>query len=379
MSNSSNRRLVLIGLEDDTGTVTGPMQVIETLSGFAMKAVGDTITRDIVRPSLSKTGSMVGAKNWDITLPMELKGGGAEAGVVQPPELHSVLLACGLVLEAAKVIRVSGLTAGFAFQDTIGNTTAANTTGQLIHAVMDTESALFVIIENEPAVGDELTLGTATATVVSVDDALVYRPTSKRTEFKKVTLHAHFDGQRRISTRAVADIGFDWSSGKSVTANFTLKGNYARPEDQPMPDATFSDLFPPIVESAGMTLDDYPTQKGTIEKLSFSLGNEIVAVPDVNSPSGRNSYRISDRKPTGSIDPTSVALNEFNPFEYWEDGNKAAIFATLGDTAGEQVSIVLPASQFTAVSDKERNGDDVYELPFDVTGRSDNEFYLFFH
>lgn len=379
MSNSSKRRLVLIGLEDNTGAVSGPMQVIETLSGFDMKPVGEAISRDVVRPSMSKTGSMVGAKNFDITLPMELKAGGLDAGTVQQPELHAALLACGLVLQAAKVIRVSGLTVGYAFQDTIDNTTASNTTGELIHAVMGTESALYVIVENEPSVGDELSIGTATATVTSIEDALVYRPTSNRTDFKQVTIHGHYDGQRRIATHAVADLSFDWSAGQAVTANFTLKGNYASPADVAMPDAQYSDVFPAIVESAGMTLDDYPTDQGTIEKLSFSLSNEITAVPDVNSPSGRDSYRISDRAPTGSIDPESLALNDFNPFEYWENGNKAAIFATLGKELGQRVSIVLPATQFTSISDKERAGSDAYDLPFDVTGKSDNEFFLFFH
>lgn len=379
MSNSSKRRLVLIGLENAAGALDGSMQVIETQMGFAMKAAGETIARDVARPSMSKVGSVVGAKNWDITLPMELKGGGIDTDVVQQPELHAALLACGLVLEAAKVIRVSGLTTGYTFQDTVTNTTASNTAGELIHAVQDTTSTLYVKIENEPDVGDALQIGTATATVVSVDDALLYRPTSKREDFKNVTLHAHFDGQRRIATHAVADLSFDWSAGKNVTANFTLKGNYASPSDVTMPDANYSDVFPAIVESAGLTVDDYPTDQGTIEKLGFSLSNEIVAVPDVNSPSGRDSYRIADRKPTGSVDPESLALSDFNPFEYWESGNKAAIFATLGKDTGDRVSIVLPATQFTSVTDKERAGSDAYDLPFDVTGKADNEFFLFFH
>lgn len=379
MSNSTKRRLVLIGLEDNTGAVDGPMQVIETLSGFEMKAAGETIARDVARPYLSKSGSMVGAKNWDITLPMELKGGGMNGNQVQTPELHAALLACGLVQEAAKVVRVSGLTSGYAFQDTVTNTTASNTAGELIHAVMDTESALYIKVENEPAIGDELSIGPVTATVTAVEDAMVYRPSSKRSEFKNVTVHAHYDGQRRIAAHAVADLSFDWSAGQIVTANFTLKGNYLSPSDQVMPEADYSDVFPAIVESAGLTLDDYPTDQGTIEKLGFALANELTAVPDVNSPSGRDSFRITDRKPTGSIDPEALALADFNPFDYWESGDKAAIFASLGQNAGDRVSIVLPATQFTSVTDKERAGNDAYDLPFDVTGSKDNEFFLFFH
>jgi hypothetical protein len=72
-------------------------------------------------------------------------------------------------------------------------------------------------------------------------------------------------------------------------------------------------------------------------------------------------------------------LADFNPFTLWENGAKAAIHATLGSVVGEMVSVVIPAAQFTGIKDKERAGDDVYDLRYSATGSNDDEFYLFFH
>lgn len=383
MNNNARRRLVVIGLELADGSIDGSMQVIETLKGFTMKPMGETLSRDIARASLSKAGSVIGAKNWDITLPLELIGGGLNTGVVQSPPMHPVLLACGMVVEAGKVLTVSSLSAVPDFKVSVENTTATNTMGTMIHHIAGVnagEATLFISdVQNVPNVADALDMDGVTATVVTIEDALVYRPSSDRTEHRNVTLHAHFDGQRRIATRAVADLSFDWEAGKYCTANFTLKGNYASPTNIAVPAADYADRVPAIVESAGLTIDDYPTDIGTIEKLGFALGTDIVAVPDVNSADGRHSFRIADRKPTGSVDPETTDLADFNPFTAWESGAKATIFATLGTVPGERVSICLPATQFTSISDKERAGSDAYDLPFDITGEQDDEFFLFFH
>jgi len=80
MSNSSNRRYIAIGLEDANGDVTGPMPVIETLSGFSIKPNGDVKTRDITRASMSQVGGVVGAKNWDVEVPVEMNRCGVRPG-----------------------------------------------------------------------------------------------------------------------------------------------------------------------------------------------------------------------------------------------------------------------------------------------------------
>lgn len=385
MSNSSNRRYIAIGLEDANGDVTGPMQVIETLSGFSIKPNGDVKTRDITRASMSQVGGVVGAKNWDVEVPVELKGAGLDQDgiTVLAPAIHPLLMACGMAAEAGAMIAVTGLAGMPKLGDELTNSTTPGVVGTVAHVVMGGEAGEAVIwvrdLQTAPVAADELAAGAATATTASIADALVYRPESDRTLHQMTTIHAHLDGQRRIATRALGDLSFDWSAGEFSKAQFSLKGLYQAPTNLPLPNAVYSDIEPPIAQSAGLALGDYPTDTGTIEKLSFKLGAEIAAVPDINSPHGRHSYRITGRKPTGSIDPEVVDLAEFNPFDLWANGGKASIHATLGSVPGERVSLVLPATRMTGISDKERAGSDAYDLSFDVTGIDDDEFYLFFH
>ena len=383
MNNSTNRRYVAIGLENPDGTLNGSMQVIEALSGLSIKPNGDVKNRDVVRATMSQVGSVIGAKNWDITVPVELKGAGMDGASVKAPALHPLLMSCGMANEAGAMIAVSGLSATPVLGAELSNTTASNVVGTVAHVVAGANAGEAVIwvrnLQNAPSVSDALSAGSITATVVSVEDALVYRPESERSQHHTAVIHTHYDGQRRIAERVRGDFSFDWTAGEFCKMQFTMKGLYQSPDNVPMPDASYTDIEPPIAQSAGLMLGDYPTDTGTIEKLSFKLGADIVPVPDINSPNGRHSYRIKGRKPTGSVDPEAVPLASFNPFTLWENGDRAAIHATLGADPGKRISVVIPSPRVTGVNDKERAGSDAYELPFDATGTDDDEFYLFFH
>ena len=336
-----------------------------------------------MRDTLSDPGVVIGAKNYDITLPVELKGAGMDGTTVKAPEMHAAFLACGMVLDAAVMLTVNSVSGTFTAGETLTNSTAANAVGTVAHVVDNgngTQTLWVYGVQNDPAVGNALNGDTsgATATITVVDDALCYRLTSDRSQHPTCQVHTYLDAKRRIGRRARASLQFDWQAGEFATVQFTLKALYETPTDESLPGANYSDVLPPIGESAGLTIAGYP-DGATIEKLGFQLGNEIVAVPDINSEHGRHSFRIKARKPTGSVDPEAIPLGDFNPFSLWENGTKSAIHATLGKAAGERVSVVVPASQFTGVKDKERAGLDAYDLAYRATGTKDDEFFLFFH
>jgi len=234
-------------------------------------------------------------------------------------------------------------------------------------------------VQNLPAEDDEIAAGDATGTAGTYEEALVYRPESDRTYHRTAVLHAHYDGQRRIAKAARGSLSFDWTAGEFCTVQFSLMGLYESPDNVAIPSAEFDDRQPPIGQSAGLRLGAYPTDIGTIEKLSFDLASDIQPIPDINSPNGRKSYRIAGRAPTGSINPESVPLGDFNPFALWESGGKAAVSASLGAAAGERISMVVTGARITGITDAERAGSDAYELPFEATGSNDDEFYLLFH
>lgn len=384
MQNNTRRRLVLLGLEDSQGQLDGSLMALPVQNGFSMAAEGDTKGRDIVLPSMSNIGSKIGAKNWKITAPFELMGGGITAGTVKPPAIHPLLLASGMVQEAGILLAVSGVTGDFKLGAQVSNTTTSDVVGTVVQFVPGASASVGVLwirnAQNLPAVDDALSAGAATATAGSFEKALVYRYESDRASHKKAILHAHYDGQRRIATGIAGSMKFDWKAGEICTIEFSLSGLYETPSNQPIPPAQFDlEREPPIGESAGLRMGAYPAAQGTIEGISLDTAADIQPIPDINSPHGRKTYRIAGRKPTGSINPEVVTLSSFNPWLLWEQGTKAAISATLGSAPGERISIAIPAPRVTGLSDEERAGSDAQQISFEATGTNDDELYLIFH
>lgn len=384
MHNNTRRRMVLIGLEDTNGALVGSMAALPVQSSFSMSPEGETKSRDIVRPSMSKVGSSIGAKNWNISLPLELTGGGIDGGNIENPPIHPCLLASGMVQEAGLMLPVTGVTGKFKLGDTVLNDTATDTVGVVVRYVPGQELGEGTLwlrdVEAIPADTDALTTaGGAEAVAGVAEKSLVYRFESDRSQHQTAVLHAHFDGQRRIATRCAASFQFEWKAGEFTTMQFTMNGVYQSPSDQPLPSAVVVDIEPPIGESAGLIMGDYPTAAGTIETLSFDAGIDIQGIPDINSANGRKLYRIADRTAKGSIDPEVAPLTDFNPWTLWESGQKAMIAATLGNADGYRVSVVIPAPRVTGLGDADRAGSDVQKIDFEATGDNDNEFYFIFH
>ncbi|MGH1461000.1 MAG: hypothetical protein ACRBB6_03080 [Neptuniibacter sp.] len=381
----NNTRVVLVRKLDPDGTPNGSYQVIETLAGMTMKPNGDVKERNTVNASMSDRGAKVGAKNWDINLPVELKGAGVTGNTVNTPELNNIFQACGMILDAAAMITVSGASGDFTPGEPLTNTTAGNAIGDLAHSVdVGSNKVLWVYnLQNMPADTDAIVGDTSTETAAvsgTPEDALCYRLVSDRDQHSMCEIHTHFDGIRRVADRARGTFNFEFKAGEISSLQFSMKGLYAEPTDENLPSATYSEVEPPFAENAGLTIEGYPTADNTIDKFNFSLGQSVVAVSDINSPNGRHSYRIAGkRKPNGSIDPEVIALSEFNPFDLWTNGTRAPIHGTLGTAPGERISVVVTQAQFTAISDKERAGNDVYDLSYRATGDNDNEFYMFFH
>lgn len=379
----SQKRLVLMAEENPDGTLASPLQAVMTQTGSSIKPAGDVLERNIDRPTISPEAHVVGAKEFDIQLPIELKGGGVQGGL-QRPELHAGLLACGLVVSAGAMIVVAGNTGTWQPGETVTNTTENNAVGVLVHVARRPGNVTQIWVkdlQNLPSDGDTL-IGDGSGASATVDaapaDAWCYGVTSDRSQQRTAQIQMHRDGVRYIARRCRGSLSFDWQAGKFSAVTLQLKSLYERPSDQTLPNAAFSELLPPVAGNAGLVVGDYPEGAGTVEKLSFQLGNDVQPVPDMNSPDGRNSFRIVRRSPTGSVDPDVTELAQFDPFEDWEKGELQTIYASLGSEPGNTISVLIGGCQYTGITDRERAGLDVYDLSFRATG-NDDEFYLFFH
>lgn len=158
---------------------------------------------------------------------------------------------------------------------------------------------------------------------------------------------------------------------------FTMRGLWVNPEEVAMPTPTIRDLTPPMIAGIGLALGGYVP---ALNSLELSIGNTVSRRTDINSANGLTGLFVSDRAPSGSVDPEAADLAAFNPWSAWAEAGKAQISATIGTEAGNIIAIDVPKAQYGRPSYGDRDGLLTYQLPFTPTIDSlgDDELKLMF-
>jgi hypothetical protein len=359
--------------------------------GVTISPTGEKLVRDIISQTYSPQGHVIGVKQTKISFEVEMKGGGLDTGVIQNPEMDVLLQCCGMVRSAGLVMPVDTVAvATFSVGEEVTNTTQLGETvgyvAQYIDNGDDTGTLFLRDVENDPTDGDALageTSGTTAAADGTPSDALCYRPTSTRTSMESATIHFHRDGHRHILTGCRGTVDFDYSVGKYGVAKFEITGIYNAPTDQSLPSPTYpgADITPPVVINAGLQIASIDMDLTAVNALSLRLGNTVNLRRDINAATGLVGLEITDRNPTGSVDPEAVDLSDFNPWTAWENATEQKIYCDIGDTAGNQIHPYIPRALYEEASYADRDGLVVYSLPFTAKGgdEGDDEFWLFFY
>lgn len=204
-----------------------------------------------------------------------------------------------------------------------------------------------------------------------------YLPHSVQTEHGSCTIWWYEDG---ILHKAVGCRG-TWSLSMTVnqigSIEFNMTGLYVPPIDEALPSPTILDLIPPACAGIGLTLGAFTP---VLNSLQLSMGNKIAQRKDLNADTGITGVGIVGRDPAGSVDPEADTLANFNPWDQWSAGSKAAISATLGSASGNQIKITVPKAQYGTPKYGDREGTLIYDLPFTPTidSAGDDELKLEF-
>lgn len=189
------------------------------------------------------------------------------------------------------------------------------------------------------------------------------------------TLYFYEDGVLHKMPGSMGNMSLNAPVGGVATLSFSMSGMWEDPEDADVPDAVLPYVDPPIVEGVGLTVGQWSPD---VTALSLDLGNTVSKRKSVNAANGVAGFYLSNRNPTGSIDPEAVDLATANPWIDWKNGAVAQLHATIGAVAGNQVSIFGVGCQYNKPSYGDRDGLRTYSLPFTFTGEDDNEFSLTF-
>lgn len=207
------------------------------------------------------------------------------------------------------------------------------------------------------------------------DTSVTYTPDSDAANHDACTIYWYEDGlmHKALGCRGTASISMPVNGVPTIS--FEMQGLYADPADVSLPSPTLSSVVPPVCVGAGMTIGSYTPIATSFE---LQIGNSVETRNDINAADGVAGFMITDRKPTGSIDPEAALLATLDPWTAWKNGTTAAISGAAGGTAGNIMTLSVSAAQYTTPSYGDRNGITTYSLPFVATGSDDDEFSIAF-
>jgi hypothetical protein len=202
-----------------------------------------------------------------------------------------------------------------------------------------------------------------------------FNPTSDAsgTPMKTVTLYVYYDGILQKVTGAMGTWSINGQAGGIAKISFTFTGTYAGTSDAVLPDSAFNftDPTPPIVQLSNLGLGS--SFDLVVDTFKLDIGNQIQERTDVNGPQGLRGVRITDRKPSGSLDPEST-LEGNHPF--WanqSNGVLEALALRIGQAAGNRMTVTCPKIQTTGISYQDRKGIRAYNLTVNPRRNNGND------
>lgn len=333
--------------------------------------------RNPLRASLSPVAMLPGIQRGEITGRVELVGGGT---VTTKPPVADVLRACGLAEYPAWTYPTSGITGTFipGEQITDGGSKEGRVLGVTANNIVGFATSGTNFTSTDTIIG---TTSGAEGTVNSsvVEAGYAYIPDSSDS-VPSFTAGVNHDGvlHRIYGARGTATIEVE-GAGRLAYLNFTLSGAASDPVDQPLfTGVTLPTTDPESFLSADLAADDTSL---CVNRLSLDLGNTVAARQCSNDENGILSYRITDRRPTLSIDPEALLEADFDFYAKYNAATRFAFRARIGQSQTARVRIIAPQAMFTALPHGDRDGILTHEAELLLVGdqpEADDELIIAF-
>lgn len=377
-----NRHLISIAPETTPGVDPGTGYVLIPFnSGASTKIEGDKIELDIINSAFTKIGHAVVGKRYKFSGEINfIPGGVDQVGNIIPPDCDPLLKASGLTREILFVISSENLSGTFQLGEMLQ--VGLSDVGILYSIdISGTDAKLWILKDSGAPVlniGDTLTGVDSSATTDiktdadSIIEGLIYLPDSNKESHGSVTIIDNIDGTRKIATYCRGNIKFTFKVADTLRLSFEFTGIYHVPTTESLIDANFSENEPIICNPSLLGIGDLDTSIVAIEMLELDLGNEVSPINDIKADDAITAVFITDRNSTGSVNPTTVALSDWNPWQIWQQHQRQKIYISVGNGGvGNRLRLEIPQAQFDVPDDSgERNKVQVTNIPFQATGRT---------
>jgi hypothetical protein len=214
--------------------------------------------------------------------------------------------------------------------------------------------------------GFQETLSAASAT---------YKPAS--TGVPSLTIWSYEDGIIKKLKGCRGNVKFEGKIGEPAYATFDFTGVWDDVIDGAMISPTFEGTVPPALLNAAFTVDSYAA---VITSFSMDMGNKIDLRPTINNASGYVSALITERSPSGKIDPEMTLVGVYDWFGKWKGGAVAALsIGPVGGTAFNKYGLTAPKCVYKKVGSGDRAGNVTADVDFNMAmNTGDDELVLTF-
>lgn len=372
MSLLVRKRQVAAKLESVEGTAeTLVASDAGIMVNFSPKASFDPqmYERDPVRSSLTKLGKLTGKRLGSLEFNILLRGSGS---VTTDPEWVKLIKACGFAVSGLKKITIGAVTSGpFKHGETITGGTSTATGRVVIKTANGTTTLYYVPITGTFQNAETVTGGTsgasATSGSVPSDAGREIKPISS--SVPSLTMGLYEDGVRKLLKGSRGTVKFSFKIGEPAMLDFSFKGVEAGVSDTALlTGLSFDQTVPPVLLNAVMSCDGVSLNIGELE---MDVSNTLATKDKIDDSRGVLSYMITGRDMQGSFNPEMVAVASHDFFGKWFSNTPMVLDMSYGDTAGNKFRIYAPSIIYSKVEDGDRDGIQLAQTSFDVTGTMD--------
>jgi len=204
----------------------------------------------------------------------------------------------------------------------------------------------------QPALGKYLKACGFAETIDATADSesVTYDPAS--TGIPCLTMWSYEDGVIKKLKGCRGNVKFSGKNGEICFADFEFTGVYDGVVDGAIISPTFEATVPPVLLSSAFTIGTY---SANINSFDLDMANEVTLRESIGTASGYVSALITDRGPTGKIDPEMVTVATYDFFGKWKAGTPAAMsLGSVGATQYNRFTLTAPQVITSKIADEER-------------------------
>jgi|GEM_PF-4449249 len=340
----------------------------------------ELIEKTVFKASISAGPSRVGKVSASVSVAGELKNSG-KPGVV--PKVDSILQAARFGRENVLKMTVLNATDWTGLTPGKSVITAADAKG-LIVGFDESEAAIYYVLKSETDFDSGLTIesGNFGAAVESVGETagFLYRPMSNGDSQKTYTIAANDGGLKKNIYGAACTFTMELSteSYPSFSAQFTgiaSKDDWGTPFGE-LPDGIeWESHQPEMVVNGNVRIGkDYAPITSSI---NVDSGNEVLLISDLNSDSWYKFSVVTARNATATVAITADIEQSAALYQKLFAGEVASMSFKIGEGAGNRIDLLLPAVQYTGITESDSNSMLGQEINLKLTG-DDYEIMLWF-